>query len=370
MTYLLSECHCGAGEWRNNVNSKIQPAGFKGRRVKNLFHISAVLVLLLGCTTYFLLDSLQLSSDVPSPAIPKKVLVAKGASAWEIASLLEEEGIVRQAYPFFLLALFTHRHHRLHAGEYLLKPSMVPRQILEILEKGRVHLYPVTVPEGTTLREVANLLEQKGLARGDRVLELSRDPDFLQSLGIKAKGLEGYLFPDTYFLPRNFGEDGILRMMAEAWTKVFTPERLWRAKETGLTRHQVLTLASLIEKEVKDDGERTLVSMVYHNRLRKGMRLQCDPTVIYALGEAFQGNLTREDLSFPSPYNTYLRPGLPPGPICNPGEASLQAALYPAQGNSLYFVSQNNGRHYFSVTLKEHRRAVRKYQPKRKRVTR
>ena len=157
--------------------------------------------------------------------------------------------------------------------------------------------------------------------------------------------------------------------MAEANTRIFTPERLWRAKEMGLTRHQVLTLASLIEKEAKEDGERPLVSRVYHNRLLKGMRLQCDPTVIYALGESFRGDLTRETLFFPSPYNTYLQAGLPPGPICNPGEASLLAALYPAEGNSLYFVSQNNGRHHFSISLEEHNRAVRQYQPRRKTVT-
>lgn len=323
----------------------------------------------MGGWTYFLLHSLEVSSAVPSLAIPKKILLPKGSGAWEISSILAKEKIIPRGYPFFLLTLFTHRYQSLRAGEYLLNPAMSHREILEILEKGRIVLYSITIPEGMLLREIADLLERKGLGRRERILTLSRDPTFLISLGIEADGLEGYLLPNTYLFPRDFGEEGVLRVMAEANTRIFTLERLWRAKEMGLTRHQVLTLASLIEKEAKEDGERSLVSMVYHNRLLKGMRLQCDPTVIYALGESFRGDLTREALSFPSPYNTYLQAGLPPGPICNPGEASLLAALYPAEGNSLYFVSQNNGRHHFSITLEEHNRAVRQYQPRRKTVT-
>ena len=337
-------------------------------RLKKLFYLFTIMILLLGCWAYSLLHSLQMSSTFLSPAVSKKILVSKGASSWEIASLLEKEGIVREGYSFLLLSLFTRHYNRLQAGEYLLSPIMDPLEVLKILREGRVVLYPFTVPEGVTLREVADLLERKGLARRENILTLSRDQRFLTSLGVKADSLEGYIFPDTYLFPRDFGERRILKVMVGVLNRVFTSERLWRAKEIGFTRHQVITLASLIEKEAKEDEERPLVSMVYHNRLRKRMRLQCDPTIIYAMGEAFRGDLTRQDLSFPSSYNTYLHVGLPPGSICNPGEASLQAALYPAEGKFLYFVSQNNGRHHFSVTLEEHNRMVRRYQPKGKPV--
>lgn len=298
----------------------------------------------------------------PNKADRRVILIPKGLSSCQIASLLRERGLIRRAFTFYLLALFKEKQGKLAAGEYLLSPGMTPEEILEILSQGKVLLHPVTFPEGITVREVARLLAGRGLAHPERVMARVRDRRFLSSAGIGADSLEGYLFPETYYFPRGMEEKEILRTMVRTFKRRFSPAYLERARQLGLSQHQVVTLASLIEKEAQEPSERPLISAVYHNRLQRGMRLQCDPTVIYALGEKFTGNLTRADLAVDSPYNTYLHPGLPPGPISNPGVVSWVAALYPAQTDLLYFVSENNGRHYFSATLEEHNRAVLSYQ--------
>lgn len=309
-----------------------------------------------------LLDRSFHASLSPNRTNRRVIVIPKGLSSWRIASFLQEKGLIRQAFTFYLLALFKEKQGQLAAGEYLLSPGMTPEEILEILSRGKVILHPVTLPEGITAREVGRLLAGQGLAKSERVMALVRDPRFMASLGIEADRLEGYLFPETYYFPRGMKEEEILRTMVKTFTRRFSPAYIERARQLGLSRHQVVTLASLIEKEAQEPSERPLISAVYHNRLKRSMRLQCDPTVIYALGEKFTGNLTRADLAVDSPYNTYLRPGLPPGPIGNPGEASWIAALFPAQTELLYFVSENNGRHYFSTTLEEHTRAVLSYQ--------
>ncbi|MBI2875357.1 MAG: endolytic transglycosylase MltG [Candidatus Tectomicrobia bacterium] len=293
------------------------------------------------------------------------VVIPKGLGACQVASLLEERGLIRRASTFYLLALLKGKQGHLSAGEYRLSPGMTPAEILETLSQGKVLLHSVTLPEGITVQDVARLLEGRGLARSARILALSQDRGVLASWGIQADSLEGYLFPETYYFPRGVPETEILRTMVRTFARRFSPADGERARQLGLSWHQAVTLASLIEKEAKEPAERSLISAVYHNRLKQGMRLQCDPTVIYALGERFVGNLTRQDLTMDSPYNTYLYPGLPPGPICNPGKESLRAALYPAQTDALYFVSRNNGWHQFSTTLEEHNRAVLSYQPKR-----
>ncbi len=204
------------------------------------------------------------------------------------------------------------------------------------------------------------MIEAAGLGRADDFLALCRDHSFINSLGLQEDSLEGYLFPETYNFPKGTPLKTIVKSMTDSffdvWKKYDSP-----AKEAGLTRHEAITLASIVEKETGAAQERPLIAGVFHNRLKKGMRLQTDPTVVYGLKD-FNGNITRADLAADHPYNTYIIPALPPGPITNPGEAAIAAAVKPAQVSYLYFVAKNDGTHQFSNTLNEHNRAVRQYQ--------
>jgi UPF0755 protein len=222
-------------------------------------------------------------------------------------------------------------------------------------------LHRLTVPEGLTVVQIADVIERAGLGAAPEVVARANDPAHARALGVAASGLEGYLFPDTYLFPRTVTVDGILAAMVARFRTVFTPEWERRAAELGLTTHQAVTLASIIEKETGDPAERPLIGSVFHNRLKRGMRLETDPTVIYGIKD-FDGNLTRRHLETPTPYNTYIIKGLPPGPIANPGRESLQAALFPADSPYLFFVSRNNGTHQFSATLADHSQAVRRFQ--------
>jgi UPF0755 protein len=219
----------------------------------------------------------------------------------------------------------------------------------------------VTIPEGYNVRMISALLAEKGLGDADRFEELAMDTEFSRSLGIPSDTLEGFLFPDTYSWPKGLSEEDILRRMTAKYKTVFTKTMRSRAQELGMTELEAVTLASIIEKETGAPEEREQVSAVFHNRLKKGYRLQTDPTVIYGL-EDFDGNLTKKDLRTDHPYNTYTRSGLPAGPIANPGKASLEAALNPAKVSYLYFVSRGDGTHVFSDTLVEHNKAVAIYQ--------
>jgi UPF0755 protein len=241
---------------------------------------------------------------------------------------------------------------------------MQPLKLLEILKEGRVILHEIRIPEGYNARQVGRLLEEKGLLTQETFTPLIHDPDFIRRLGIDATSLEGYLFPETYYFSKHVQGEEVIETMVSRFKRAIPLEWSQRARELRLTEHQMVTLASIIEKETGVDDERPLISAVFHNRLKRHIPLQSDPTVIYALPD-FTGNLTRKHLSRASPYNTYRVKGLPPGPIANPGAKSLEAALYPADVNYLYFVSKNDGSHYFSMTLVEHNRAVQYYQPRR-----
>ncbi len=250
---------------------------------------------------------------------------------------------------------------KVHAGEYELNPGMTPAEILAILLNGHVVLHPLTIPEGLTMVQVAELASQDGLTDRVEFLRLAKDRAFIGSLGIKAETLEGYLYPDTYKFPRGVKTREVLVAMVEQLKEVVGSDLLARMQELKMTMHDVLTLASVIEKETGAGSERPEISAVFHNRLKKHIPLQSDPTVIYGL-PAFDGNLHKKDLSSPSPYNTYRVQGLPPGPIANPGIQAIRATLYPSDSRSLYFVSRNDGTHQFSATLIEHNKAVEKYQ--------
>jgi UPF0755 protein len=219
----------------------------------------------------------------------------------------------------------------------------------------------VTIPEGLTVSQIAELLAQAGIVDKARFVRQAADPMLLASLALADAGVEGYLFPDTYYFVPFVGEKDVIVTMTERFRKAFSAATKQQVEELDLTAHEIVTLASLIEKETAIKNERPLVSAVFHNRLRLNIPLQSDPTVIYGI-KNFSGNLTRQDLQSETPYNTYRIRGLPPTPICNPGLSALEAALNPAPVPYLYFVSKNDGSHLFSVSLAEHNQAVRKYQ--------
>jgi len=303
---------------------------------------------------------------VSSPSFPegttKIVTIPPGHSVADIARLLDREQIIRHPGLFKLLVVLHGSQSRLKSGEYRLSGAASPLAVMDKLVRGEVLLHRVTVPEGWTVRQIAELLAREGLADREEFLRLAGDGAWAAKLGLDAPSLlEGYLFPETYYFRRAQGARQIITKMVDTFHSNFTAADAARARELGMTSHQVVTLASLIEKETSLSEERPLVSGVFHNRLHREMKLQSDPTVIYALHD-FDGNLTKEHLSIDSPYNTYRYAGLPPGPIANPGKAALQAALYPADCPYVYFVSKNDGSHHFSTTLAEQNRAVRRYQ--------
>jgi len=288
-----------------------------------------------------------------------EILPGQGFSA--VLQTLEKEGIVDDPLRFRLIARFKGYDRQIKAGEYLLSLSLSPLEILETIAKGKTYLRRFTIPEGYTLRQIALAVSQAGLGKESEFMQLVSDAEFIKKAGIKADTLEGYLFPDTYFFPKSTGIPNILMTMIRRFRSVFTAEWEKRAQETGFSLHEMVTLASIIEKETGIAAERPLISSVFHNRLKKKMRLQTDPTVIYGIAD-FDGNLTRKHLETLTPYNTYQIRGLPPGPIASPGEKSLHAALWPAQTSYLYFVSKGDKTHEFSANIEDHNRAVRKYQ--------
>jgi UPF0755 protein len=293
--------------------------------------------------------------------VTKTVVIPEGASFRQVAELLERERLLTSQWGLLLWGKLTGADRRIHAGEYALDDGMSAKDIVTELLSGRTVLHSVTIPEGYAAAQIAELLAQKGLTDKTEFLGLVRDRSFIRSLRLDVDSLEGYLFPDTYRFSKPGKADEQLRTMVAALWQVFTPEWQARAAEIGMTVHQVLTLASVIEKETGTEEERGLVAAVFHNRLRRQIPLQSDPTVIYGL-PSFGGNLTKKDLEFTSPYNTYRVRGLPPGPIASPGANSIRATLYPAPAHYLYFVSKNDGTHQFSATIAEHNRAVDKYQ--------
>lgn len=319
-------------------------------------------VVVLGMAAYQAIKWAQ-SPVIPAVENPpsKVVTVPEGATFQQVALLLDRERLIKSRQAFLLLGRSQSADRKIRAGEYELNAGMTPAEILTKLLSGQVVLHPVTVPEGLTMAQVAELLAQQGLANREELLRLVRDRTFAASLGLKAETLEGYLYPDTYKFPKNVKAKEALTTMVEHLRQVYTPEFQARTEELKMTQHEVLTLASVIEKETAATGEREEISAVFHNRLKKRIPLQSDPTVIYGLPN-FDGNIRKKDLSSPSPYNTYRVAGLPPGPIANPGLRAIRAALYPSNSRALFFVSKNDGTHQFSTTLTEHNEAVERYQ--------
>lgn len=306
-----------------------------------------------------------MQSFVNTPAAPgaKEVVftISSGQSLDTIAKNLEQEGIVTDPLRFKLYARFKKASTQIKAGEYQLSPALSPARVLTTLLKGRVKLYRLTIPEGLNLDETAALVQKTGSCSGQAFLTLCHNREFIKGLNLEGHTLEGYLYPDTYFFPRNTSCTQIIKKMTATFSRVFSPEWKHRAKTLGYSVHEIVTLASIIEKETGDASERPLISSVFHNRLKKRMRLESDPTVIYG-DKTFDGRIRYRHLRRKTPYNTYQIKGLPLGPIANPGGLALEAALFPVESDYIFFVSKNDTTHYFSKTLKEHNRAVRKYQ--------
>jgi len=301
-----------------------------------------------------------------NPLAAEKVFsITPGQSLAVIAQNLKTESIISNKIFFKLFTKYKKAEKKLQAGEYILSASKSPEQILEILLKGKVKLYRLTIPEGMNIKEIALLVEKENFCRKEEFIDLCHDKSFILSLGIKAITLEGYLFPDTYFFPKHTSCEAVITTLVAHFNSIFTKEWQSLAKTKGFSVHDIVTLASIIEKETGDASERPLISSVFHNRLKKNMRLESDPTIIYGIKD-FDGNIKREHINMVTSYNTYQIKGLPLGPIANPGALSLQAALNPVPSEYLFFVSKNDTTHQFSKTIQEHNQAVAKYQLRKK----
>jgi peptidoglycan lytic transglycosylase G len=287
-----------------------------------------------------------------------------GSGSIAIGQRLVAAGVVRDIATFRTAIWMSGQGRHLKAGEYRFDRDMTPFEVIDKIARGDVYVINVTFPEGLTAAEMAAIYESHGLGPAAAFKEAARDASLVRAIDPDAKDLEGYLFPETYALSRHADAAKLVALMVSRFERVFTPELREAAAARHLSVRQAVTLASIVEKETARADERPMVAAVYTTRLRIGMPLQCDPTVIYALSRAgrYAGNIRKEDLAIDSPYNTYRHPGLPPGPIASPGRASLDAAVHPADADYLYFVSRNDGSHAFARTLDEHNRNVQKFQ--------
>jgi UPF0755 protein len=287
-----------------------------------------------------------------------RVTIRKGSSFREAAESLSAKGIVRSSRLFGFYARMRGEDRKLRYGTYVLRKSLSWGQILEAVRLGKGIVHQVTIPEGFTIAQITPLLVDELELDPDSVEAAVRDPELRARLGVPTKTIEGYLFPDTYTFPDNATARDAVRIMVERFEKVWKPEWTARAAEVKMSRHEVVTLASIVEREVFRNDERPVIAAVYLNRLKAHIPLQADPTVQYALGKK-PGRVLYKDLRVQSPYNTYLNPGLPPGPIASPGAASITAALNPAKVSYRFFVAAPDGHHEFRRTFKEHEEAIK-----------
>jgi len=290
--------------------------------------------------------------------------IPPGSGPARIGERLVEAGVVRDNWTFRAALLISGRARALKAGEYRFDVPLHALDVIDKIARGDVYKRLLTFREGLTILEMSQLFEERGFGSAADFKRAAMNATLIADLDPGASDLEGYLFPETYSLPRNTPATTVVAQMVDAFKHALSPEVVAEAKQRGLTVRQLVTLASLVEKETGTPSERPLVAAVYSNRLRINMGMQADPTVIYALQKAgqYRGNLSRDNLQFDSPYNTYKYAGLPPGPIAAPGRASIEAAAKPAAVDYLYFVSRNDGTHVFATTLAEHNRNVQTWQ--------
>ncbi len=325
--------------------------------------VVALLLAIGGGAAYLGYTFLHTPPSTTAQDVVYEVSAGKGFNA--IATDLEQRGLVKNAFFFSLYARLKNQRSKLKVGEYILRTNMLPHEVLETITSGKSIARSFTVSEGLSIYEIADLYEKQGFGTATEFMSLARDPQFVKSLlGEAHDSLEGYLFPETYMLTKYTDTKTLLGNMVKRFLYVYN-EIQPQGNLPGWSRHQIVTLASIIEKETGAPEERPLISSVFHNRLLKKMRLQTDPTVIYGKAERtgrLEINITRADLTTPTRYNTYVISGLPPGPIANPGREALLAAMNPKPSSYLFFVSQNDGTHVFSDDYKNHEKAVKKFQ--------
>ena len=323
----------------------------------NRFSAGRVVFVLLTLSAWFyFLDGF--------PAETKIVEIPQGFGLSSIAKKLEAEGVIRKAEILSLPAFFSRTQGKLKHGEYVFSAGEAPYSVHRKLRRGEVFLRKVTFPEGITLAKMAGILEASQIVSRKEFLALAKSSEYsTEKLGVGVLSLEGFLFPDTYFFAKSSAAEKVIETMLSRFREACATLGI-TSTESGIK--EIVTISSLIEKETAFPPEKPLVSAVIRNRLKTGMKLEFDPTVIYALGERFDGNIRRKDLSFSSPYNTYVVSGLPPGPIAAPGLDSIRAALEPADVGYLYFVSNGDGYHIFSSTYWDHLNAVNKILKKAK----
>jgi UPF0755 protein len=340
--------------------SQPRTSGWRFARLAVLFSLAlvAATAVTAGVAWHWLTGQMA----IPSGGVV--VRIEPGRSMRDVARRLQQAGVIRHAEVLVLAARWRGVDRTVQAGEHRFEGRLTLWQVLDQLRVPAQAHGLLTIPEGRSAEEVMELLAAAGLGGADVFACAARSVDVLRHLDLPATGVEGYLFPDTYAFSHNLSPADVLRTMVERYRE--HGARLSAARvRRGMSEHDMVTLASLIEKETGAPDERRLISAVFHNRLRRGMPLQSDPTAVYER-DGFRGPITREDLAFPSAYNTYRIPGLPPGPICNPGLAALEAAVEPAPVDYLYFVSRNDGTHEFSTSYAEHERAVARYQRARR----
>ena len=329
------------------------------RLLTSLLTIALLAALAFGASLYY--AAARLGS-----AAPAEVDIPQGSSVQAIAGKLAEAGVIRATALFKAVVRVKGAAGKLRAGPYEFPAGTTMLAAIDKLERGDVRQWPFTIIEGWTAKEIAAALAGQPFLADEGVpaefLRLASDKVFMAEVGVSgAPGLEGYLFPDTYFLTRPTTAASLIRRLVARFRDVWSSMGAKSGEAAKLSDEELLTLASVVEKETGDGGERPLVASVFYNRLRDGMPLQSDPTIIYGLKD-YDGNIRRSDISNPHPYNTYVHAGLPPGPICNPGRASISAVFNPARSDYLYFVSRKDGTHEFSRTLSDHNQAVRRYQ--------
>ncbi len=338
------------------------------RRFRNLLRLFAVLVV-LGATAAGVIAWILWLPVVPETPASRVLKIPSGSSFQAIVDSLAAAGVIRNRSRFVWAARLEGSRTRLKSGMFRVPAKASNAEILDMLVRGRVTTEKITIPEGSTARHIAGLLQRTLEVDSAAFMAHVQDSSFAHSLGIAAPGLEGYLFPDTYRLTWGMTPAQVIRILVGQFQKVFADSLRRRAAELGMSVHEVVTLASIIEGEAMVDEERPLISAVYHNRLKAGWLLQADPTIQYLIVDGPR-RLLRRDLQIDSPYNTYKYPGLPPGPVNNPGLKSLLAALYPADVDYLYFVASGNGTHTFSRTMREHLMAKRKLDRLRRQLRR
>jgi UPF0755 protein len=332
--------------------------------LKRVWIISLLAFIILGTLVWDSFYTFLTPPPVKTPLV-RIVRILPGMSLHVIAHRLSQEGIIQDPHKFMVLTWWKRMGRKIQWGDFELYAGMPPALLLDYLTTGRNMVKRVTIPEGFTLQQIGQRLEEEKLVEEKFFLSLARDPQWLEQLGIEGPSLEGYLFPDTYIFHRGMSSKDIQKKLVERFKQVFNGLPSNSPQRKRLTLNEIVTLASIVEKESGLHSERPLIASVFYNRLEKGMPLQSDPTVIYGIKD-FDGDLTKKDLLKSTSYNTYRKTGLPPGPIANPGKDSLEAVLAPAQSDYLYFVSKNDGSHYFSKNLTDHNRAVGRYQLSKK----